>query len=645
MSTAAQPETLGFQTETRQLLELMARALYSNREIFLRELISNASDAADRLRFAALEDDGLYEGDAELKIRVEYNKTQRTISVIDNGIGMSRAQAVEDLGTIARSGSKQFFASLSGDARQDSQLIGQFGVGFYSAFVVARKVEVLSRRAGLARAEGVCWTSSGESEFSVATVSRPRRGTRVNLYLREDMDEFLDGERLRAIIRKYSDHISLPIVMLGEAKDSPGEETVNNTQALWRRNRKELTDKDYQEFYKHVTHDFADPLAWSHNRVEGKLEYASVLFIPAQAPFDLWDREARRGVKLYVRRVFIMDEAEQLLPTWLRFVKGVVDCDDLPLNVSRELLQQNRTISAIRAGCTLRILGLLEDMAKNDPERYTTFWGLFGKVLKEGVMDPGEHKGTLLDLLRFTSTHDEGQQVSLADYTGRMPDWQKAIYYITADSRDAARNSPHLEIFINRGIEVLLWTDAVDEWLALHLEEYQEKPLLSVSKGKIDLADLQGQEDRGQDQDEGQSREPDHAVSADCTAAIQRMQEVLGERVKSVRATARLTDSPVCLVVEENEMGRRMEQFLRASGQPVATGKPILEVNPHHPIMVRLFGEPDAEHFAEWCRVLFDQALLSEGSPLPDPVAFVKRLNALFLTLTETRSGGSPAAD
>ena len=635
MTLAAKQETLGFQAEIKQLLDLMTRALYSNREIFLRELISNASDAADKLRFAALSDDSLYEGEAELQIRVEYNKAQRTIVILDNGIGMSRQEVVENLGTLAKSGTRQFFESLSGDAKQDSRLIGQFGVGFYAAFVVADQVEVLSRRAGLSRTEGVRWVSSGESDFSVETVNRPKRGTKVILHLREGMDEFLHGARLRGVIRKYSDHIALPIIMPGEGEDAPGEETVNSAQAIWRRNKKELSEQEYREFYKHITHDPADPLAWTHNRVEGKLEYASILFIPSHAPFDLWDREQKHGVKLYVRRIFIMDDAEQLLPVWLRFVRGVVDCDDLPLNISREILQQNTVISALRTGCTMKILGLLSELAKKEPARYLDFWRQFGRVLKEGVMDTGDHKDTLFGLLRFASTYSEteDQDVSLADYVARMTAQQKAIYYITADSYAAACNSPHLEIFRKKGMEVLLLSDPIDEWLSTRLTDYEGKSFVSVSKGALSFDEPEdGTEATADSKANGGSTATDTAVTPACQDALLRMSEVLKEQVRTVRETVRLTDSPVCLVVGEHEVGRRMEQILKAAGQPVSASKPSLEVNPSHPIILHVFAEKDPDRFAEWCHILCDQALLSEGSLPRDPLDFVKRLNRLLLS-------------
>lgn len=642
MSVEANKETLGFQTEVQQLLHLVVHSLYSNKEIFLRELISNASDAADKLRFEALKDDGLYEEDPELKIRVEYNKDQKTVTVIDNGIGMSREEVVEHLGTIAKSGTKQFFEALTGDESKDSQLIGQFGVGFYSSFIVAKKVEVVSRRAGLSRSEGVRWTSTGESDYLIETVDRPKRGTKVILYLRDDAAEFLDGYRLRNIIRKYSDHISLPIVMdkdepLTKQEDDkenkdekeiivPGEETVNSATALWTRSKKEIKEEEYHEFYKHVGHDFEDPLAYSHSKVEGKLEYTSLLFIPGRAPFDLWDRDRRHGVKLYVRRVFIMDDAEQLLPAYLRFVRGIVDSDDLPLNVSREILQHNKTIDSIRSGCTKKVLDLLKSIAKKDTEKYMKFWKEFGRVLKEGVIEEHEKKEDLAKLFRFASTHEdtEEQTVSLEDYVSRMQEGQKHVYYVTAENYATAKNSPHLEIFRDKGIEVLLLTDPIDEWVTTHLTEFDGKPLQSVTKGELDLGDLEDKEKK--EQTEKKDKEFDNL--------IEQVKKILEDKVQDVRITHRLTSSPACLVADEHGMGRHLEQILKASGQSITGSKPIMEVNPEHPILLRLKQEQDDEQVENWSHILFDQALLSEGGQLRDPAVFVQRLNNLFLELT-----------
>ncbi|MEM6998388.1 MAG: molecular chaperone HtpG [Pseudomonadota bacterium] len=647
MAVEAKQETMGFQTEVKQLLHLMIHSLYSNKEIFLRELISNASDAADKLRFEALKDDSLYEDDSELKIRVEFNKDLKTITVIDNGIGMSRDDVIEHLGTIAKSGTKQFFESLTGDQTKDSQLIGQFGVGFYSCFIVAKKVELFTRRAGLPTVEGVHWSSEGENDYSIETKDQEKRGTKVVLHLRDDMDEFLNDYRLKGIITKYSDHISLPIVMdnqveikeegeeESEDKDAEKkepkyetvEETVNSATALWARNKKDIKEEEYNEFYKHVGHDFQDPMAHIHNRVEGKLEYTSLLYIPSRAPFDMWDRNQRHGVKLYVRRVFIMDDAEQLIPSWLRFVRGVVDSDDLPLNVSREILQNNKVIDSIRSGCTKKILGLLKNMSEKDQDKYAEFWKIFGKVLKEGVIDAPEHKEELSNLFRFSSTHEdsEDQTISLKDYVERMQDGQKAIYYVTADTYSKAKNSPHLEIFKDKGIEVLLFSDPIDEWVTSHLNEYDGKPLQSVNKGALDLGDIQNEDEKKEDEQK----------SKDYDKLSKRINDVLSEKVKEVRATSRLTTSPACLVSDEHDMGRHMEQILQASGQSIPTSKPILEINPDHPIVKKIDMEADEDQFSDWSHILFDQALLSEGGQLDDPASFVNKLNTLIVTLAD----------
>lgn len=625
MSVKANKETLGFQTEVQQLLHLMIHSLYSNREIFLRELISNASDAADKLRFEGLKDDSLFEDEPDLNIRVEYNEDQKTISVIDNGIGMSREEVIENLGTIAKSGTKQFFESLTGDASKDSQLIGQFGVGFYSSFIVAKKVEVVTRRAGLPGNDGVRWISSGENDYTIESVEQPKRGTKVILYLRDEADEFLDGSRLRNIIRKYSDHISLPIVMPSEGEDEKGEETINSATALWTLSKKDIKKNEYNEFYKHVAHDFEDPLAYAHNKVEGKLEYTSLLFIPSRAPFDLWDREARHGVKLYVRRVFIMDDAEQLIPSYLRFVRGVVDSDDLPLNISREILQRNRIIDSIRSGCTKKILDLLKSIAKKDEEKYAKFWKEFGRVLKEGVIEEHDKKEDLARLFRFASTHEdtEEQKVSLEDYIGRMKQGQKAIYYVTAENHSTAKNSPHLEIFRKKEIEVLLLTDPIDEWVTTHLNEFDGKQLQSVTKGELDLGELEG-DDSGKDIEK---------IDEDYGSLVKQVKEILGDKVKDVRVTHRLTSSPACLVADEQGMGRHLEQILKASGQNFTDSKPIMEINPEHPIIVRLKQETDDERVNTWSHILFDQALLSEGGQLSDPAGFVRKLNEMFIEL------------
>ncbi|MCZ6802523.1 MAG: molecular chaperone HtpG [Proteobacteria bacterium] len=641
MSVEAKQETLGFQTEVKQLLHLMIHSLYSNKEIFLRELISNASDAADKLRFEALKDDSLYEDDPELKIRVEFNKDLKTITVLDNGIGMSRDEVIEQLGTIAKSGTSQFFEALTGDQSKDSQLIGQFGVGFYSCFIVAKKVEVITRRAGLGRGEGVRWTSAGENDYSIETFDRPKRGTKVVLHLRDEMDEFLNNYRIKGIITKYSDHISLPIVMDKEVHEEDqdrddkgekvevqiGEETINSATALWARNKKDIKEEEYNEFYKHVGHDFEDPMAHIHNKVEGKLEYTSLLFIPARAPFDLWDREQRHGIKLYVRRIFIMDDAEQLIPSWLRFVRGVVDSDDLPLNVSREILQHNKVIDSIRSGCTKKVLALLKKIAEKEAEKYAEFWKIFGKVLKEGVIDGPDYKDDLSNLFRFASTHEdsEEQKVSLKDYVERMQEGQKAIYYVSADSHATAKNSPHLEIFKKKGIEVLLFSDPIDEWVTTHLTEFDGKTLQSVNKGALDLGDIQNEDEKKEDKKKNE----------DYDKLAKRIKEVLGEKVKEVRATSRLTSSPACLVSDENDMGRHMEQILMASGQSFPGSKPILEINPDHPIVKKVDNEADEDLFADWSHILFDQALLSEGGQLDDPASFVSKLNTLIITLAD----------
>ena len=638
MAVKANQETLGFQTEVKQLLDLMVHSLYSNREIYLRELISNASDAEDKLRFEALQDDSLYEKDTDLKIRVEFNKDLKTITVLDNGIGMSREEVIENLGTIAKSGTKQFFEALTGDQTKDSQLIGQFGVGFYSCFIVAKKVEVTTRRAGESREKGVRWISAGENDYSIETVDRPKRGTKVVLHLRDDADEFLNSYRLREIIRKYSDHISFPIVMDkdneddtdnkdGKGDDKTGENTVNSATALWTRNKKEIKDDEYNEFYKHIGHDFEDPLAHIHNKVEGKLEYTSLLYIPSRAPFDLWDREQVHGVKLYVRRIFIMDDAKQLLPPWLRFVKGVVDSDDLPLNVSREILQQNKVVDSIRSGCTKKIIGLLKSMSKNDEEKYQKFWKIFGKVLKEGVVDTSDYKDELSDLFRFSSTHDdtEDQKVSLKDYVGRMQEGQQSIYYVIADSYTTAKSSPHLEIFKKKGIEVLLLSEPIDEWVTTHLSEFDGKKLQSVNKGELDLGDIQ-------DEKEKKKSEKKSKAHIDL---VKHIKEVLDEKVKEVRVTSRLTTSPACLVSDDNDMGRHLEQILKASGQSIPGAKPILEINPDHPIIQKIIAEKDDDLFSDWSHILFDQALLSEGGQLSDPGNFVNKLNSMIVSMTK----------
>ena len=633
-------ETHGFQTEVRKLLDLMIHSLYSNKEIFLRELISNASDAADKLRFEALSDDALYEGDGELEVRVSFDPDARTISVRDNGIGMTREEIAGNLGTIARSGTRQFFESLTGDSARDTQLIGQFGVGFYSSFIVADHVTVTSRRAGRPASEGVRWESSGEGEFTVETADVEPRGTEVVLHLRDGEDDFLDRYRLRSIVRKYSDHVSIPILMPGEGKDDDkdkdedeDEETINAATALWTRSKTELGDDDYKGFYKHVAHDFDDPLAWVHSRVEGNLEYSVLLFIPARAPFDLWDRNVRRGVKLYVRRVFIMDDAEHLMPAYLRFVRGVIDSADLPLNISREILQESRQIQSIRTGSVKRVLDLLAGIAADDPDKYATFWEHFGRVLKEGVVEDDRNREQIAKLLRFASTHDAGdaQTVSLDDYAARMKDGQKAIYYITAGGYRTARNSPHLEVFDKHGLEVLLLADPIDEWLVMHLTEYDGKPLTAVTKGELDLGDIAAQDGDDTPKDEADN---DHAP------VLERFREALSDRVKEVRVTRRLSASPACLVSEEHELSRHLERILDAAGQKIDAAKPILEINPDHPMVTRLAAEADPSRQQDWAHLILDQALLSEGGELEDPAAFVRRMNELIVTLAQGGESG-----
>jgi molecular chaperone HtpG len=626
-------QTLGFQAEVKQLLDLMIHSLYSNKEIFLRELISNASDACDRLRFEALTDPALFEKDSALKIRVSFDKDARTISVSDNGIGMSRQEVIEQIGTIAKSGTRDFFASLTGDQAKDAHLIGQFGVGFYSSFIVADKVTLVTRRAGLTQEHGVRWESEGAGEYTVETVTKESRGTEVTLHLREGEDELLNGWSLRSIIRKYSDHIQLPIAMKKEEYDDKGnpqetreEESVNQASALWARPKSEITKQQYEEFYKHVAHDFESPLAYVHSKVEGKLEYAQLLYLPSRAPFDLWDREHRRGLKLYVRRVFIMDDADQLMPYYLRFVRGVIDSNDLPLNVSREILQESKDIETMRAGSVKKVLGMIEDLAENDKEKFSTFWKEFGRVFKEGVGEDHVNREKIARLLRFASTHSDSdvEEVSLSDYVGRMKEGQEKIYYVTADSFAAAKNSPHLEIFRKKGIEVLLLDDRVDEWLIANLHEFEGKALQSVAKGDLDLGKLADETDNKDGEETGEFKE-----------LAEKIKKALGEKVKEVRTTHRLTSSPACLVTDQHDMGMNLERLLKAAGQKVPTTKPILEINPRHPIVQRLRGEKESERFDDWSLILFDQALLSEGGQLEDPAGFVRRLNELMLAISE----------
>ncbi|BBO20602.1 MAG: chaperone protein HtpG [Rhodocyclaceae bacterium] len=629
MTTETTRETLGFQAEVKQLLQLMIHSLYSNREIFLRELISNASDACDKLRFEALHNAGLFESDPDLRIKVSFDRTARTLSIVDNGIGMSREEVVNNLGTIAKSGTREFFSQLTGDQQKDAHLIGQFGVGFYSSFIVADRVTVLTRRAGLAADQGVRWESAGAGEFSVEMVERPARGTEIILHLKEGEDDLLSGWKLREIVRKYSDHIVQPILMQkeewkdGEQVTTGEDETVNQANALWARPKSDITDEQYKEFYKHVGHDFDAPLAWLHARVEGRQDYTQLLYIPAHAPFDLWDRQQRHGIKLYVRRVFIMDDAEQLMPVYLRFVRGVVDTNDLPLNVSREILQESKDIEAIRAGCTKKVLGLLEDLAENRKDDYAKFWKEFGRVLKEGVGEDPANREKIAGLLRFASTHadTEEESASLADYLGRMKEGQDKIYYVTADSFTAAKHSPHLEIFRKKGIEVLLLSDRVDEWVLGYLNEFQGKPLASVAKGGLDLGTLE-------DEAEKQAQA---AQAGEFKELVDKIKASLGERVKDVRVTHRLTDSPACLVADEHDLGGNLARLLKAAGQKVPDSQPILEINPGHPVVQRLKYEE--KRFDDWSAVLFDQALLAEGGQLEDPAGFVKRVNALMLEM------------
>ena len=638
MSTATK-ETMGFQTEVRQLLDLMIHSLYSNKEIFLRELVSNASDACDKLRFEALTNKDLFENDPDLKIRVSFDKAARTVTVSDNGIGMSREEVIANIGTIAKSGTREFFKALSGDQARDANLIGQFGVGFYSSFIVADRVTLITRRAGAAAPDGVRWESAGAGEFTIEPAEKAARGTEITLHLREGEDDFLSGSRLRSIIHKYSDHIVLPVVMNKEEWDKDKsecvvrneDETVNQASALWVRPKTDITQEQYDEFYKHVAHDFEGPLCHAHARVEGSKEYTLLLYLPKKAPFDLFDREHRHGIKLYVRRVFIMDDAEQLMPNYLRFVRGVIDSSDLPLNVSREILQKSKDIDAIRAGATRRVLGMIEELAENDKEKFATFWQEFGRVFKEGIGEDHANRERIAKICRFASTRadTDAQEVPLAEYVTRMKPEQEKIYYVTADSFAAAKNSPHLEVFRKKGIEVLLLSDRIDEWVVSHLHEFDGKPLQSVAKGELDLGKLADEADKKeQEKDAGEYRD-----------LVGKIRKALGEGVQDVRTTTRLTESPACLVSEQYGMGGNLERLLKAAGQKVPASKPILEINPHHPLLQRLKYEAEGQRFDDWCHVLFDQALLSEGGQLEDPASFVKRLNQLMLVL-DGRSAG-----
>lgn len=646
MAEAAQQETHGFQTEVKQLLQLMIHSLYSNKEIFLRELVSNAADAADKLRFKALSNDSLYEGDGDLHVKLSVDKDAGTVTITDNGIGMNKADVVEHLGTIAKSGTKEFFGKLSGDDAKDSQLIGQFGVGFYSAFIVADNVTVRTRAAGDDKTQGVQWQSAGEGEFTITEIEKAERGTEITLHLKEDEKEFLDDWRLRSIVGKYSDHISIPVKMFKAEepeRDGPkgpdGEEgekipavpafweAVNKATALWTRDKSDVNDDEYKEFYKHISHDFSDPMTWSHNKVEGKTEYTSLLYIPSKAPFDMWNREHKHGLKLYVQRVFIMDDAEQMLPTYLRFVKGLLDSNDLPLNVSREILQDNKVTQAMRQGCTKRVLQMLEKIANKDADKYQEFWAEFGNALKEGPAEDQANKEKIAGLLRFASTHSdsEAQTVSLADYISRMQEKQEKIYYITADSYQAAKSSPHLEIFRKKGIEVLLMADRVDEWLMSHLTDFDEKSFESITHGALDLGDL----------DDEESKKALEEAEKQVEGLIERVKTALGDKVKDVKFTSRLTDSPACIVADEQGMTTQMIKLMQAAGQPVPEAQYHFEMNPEHQLVKLLADVQDEEQFSQWTEVLFDQAALSEQGSLKDPASFVQNLNKLLASLAK----------
>ncbi|RVU30913.1 molecular chaperone HtpG [Neptunomonas marina] len=638
MSTETQKETLGFQTEVKQLLNLMIHSLYSNKEIFLRELISNASDAAEKLRFEALSNGELYENDGDLKIHVKYDETAKTVTIEDNGIGMSRDDVVDHLGTIAKSGTANFLSQLTGDKAKDNQLIGQFGVGFYSAFIVANQVDVYTRRAGADVAEGVHWSSKGEGEFTIATVEKAGRGTQIVLHLKDGEEEFANGQRLRTLVRKYSDHISMPVVMqkeapLGSEDDEEAqavveeEETVNSATALWTRNKGDISDEEYGEFYKHISHDFGDALTWGHNRVEGNLEYTSLLYVPENAPYDLWNREAPRGLKLYIQRVFIMDQADQFLPLYLRFIKGVVDSNNLSLNVSREILQQDPSVDKLRSALTKRVLDMLTKLGKNDPEKYRKFWNAFGSVIKEGPAEDYTNRDKITKLLRFASTHEDNPDtlVSLEEYVSRMQEGQEKIYYITAENYNTAKNSPHLEIFRKKGIEVLLMTERVDEWMMSHLFDFDGKSFQDVTKGELELGDADSEEEKKAQEEAAKEAE----------SLVERLKERLEERVSEVRVTHRLTDSPACLVLNAYDMGAQMRQIMEAAGQAVPSSKPIFEINPEHPLIAKLDQEPDEDRFGELAQIIFDQADLAAGGRLEDPAAYVARLNKLLLELSQ----------
>ncbi|SJM89811.1 molecular chaperone HSP90 family [Crenothrix polyspora] len=648
MTVEVKKETLGFQTEVKHLLHLMIHSLYSNKEIFLRELISNGSDAVDKLRFEALSNDKLYDGDSDLKIRIAFDKDQRTITITDNGIGMTRAEVQEHIGTIAKSGTKQFFEALTGEQAKDSELIGQFGVGFYSAFIVADKVTLTTRKAGSDKSEGARWESAGEGDYTLETVEKAQRGTEIVLHLKEGEDEFLDSYRIRSVVRKFSDHIALPIVMDKEVMPSYEddseenaddteksdakpvaqieEETINSASALWTKARQDISEEDYASFYKHVSHDYQEPLTHVHSKVEGTNEYTLLLYVPTRAPFDMWDREAKHGVKLYIRKVFITDDAEQLMPRYLRFIKGIIDTNSLPLNVSREILQQSKQISNIKSGAVKKVLGMLESLAKNDPEKYATFWSQFGAVIKEGPIEDHSNKDRVSKLLRFASTHanTDKQEVALEDYVGRMKEGQEKIYYVTGETFSAAKNSPHLEIFRKKGIEVLLLSDRIDEWLVSHLDEFDGKHLESVAKGNLDLGSLADEEDQ-KNQEE---------VNKDFESVLKQIKDVLGDKVSEVKLSHRLTESPACLVADVYGMSLNMERIMKEAGQMMGGmgmgKKPIFEINPSHPLVARMKTEQDDSRFADLTHILFDQAILSEGGQLDDPAAFVHKLNGLL---------------
>ncbi len=631
MTVSANAETRGFETEVTQLLDLMIHSLYSNKDIFLRELISNASDACDKLRFTAVSDASLYEDDIELKVRISYDEKSRTVTVSDNGIGMSRDEVIDNIGTIAKSGTQSFLASITGDQKNDANLIGQFGVGFYSSFIVADKVTLKSRKAGDSADNGVEWVSQGKGDYEIRTIEKTTRGTEITLHLRKGEDDFLNDWKLRSIITSYSDHIDFPVVMNKtiEPPEEGGEtvieeETVNQASALWTRARSDIKKEEYKEFYKHVAHDYEDPLDWSHNRVEGTTEYTSLLYIPARAPFDLYDRESRHGIKLYVQRVFIMEDAEKLMPRYLRFVRGLIDSNDLPLNISREILQGSKVIDNIRNGSVKKVLSMLVKIAKNDPEKYDKIWTEFGKVLKEGPAEDVANREKIAKLLRFATTHtgEETQTVSLEDYVTRMQAGQDKIYYVAADSHSAAKNSPHLEIFRKKGIEVLLLSDRVDEWLTSHLTEYDGKKIQSVAKGELDL------------DDESSEKKLEEKARAS-EKLIKRMKKALEDRVEDVRVTNRLTDSPACIVLNEHDMAMHMQRILKEAGHALPGSKPILEINPDHPIVKKLDSEKSKKKFTDWSDILFDQALLAEGGQLEDPASFVAKLNKMLVSIAK----------